>query len=461
MTSDDQFFFDYLASIPHDVRRYSLQVAESIDRQVDHAANAVRDTLSSQSWLPATVRPVPRFRPSPPLSHSFVDRVHGWVLRHRAWSAAILAFVGTGCVLYFGNKKLSAKRRRARRAGNGARKEIVVVAGSPHEPMTRAVAADLERRGYIVYVTVTSAEEEHIVQSENRVDIKALSLDLSAAPSSPSEIHPSLAEIHSLITQPRSPMPGVPPHTCQLSGLIVVPSPNYASSPVATIPPSSWIDTVNTRLLSPILTTQLFLPLLTVRNTNSTIVLAYPSISSSLSAPFASPEVATTRALSGFATSLRRELRLLQHNNIDVVELKLGNIDLGPQYRNPQSHITGTEVLAWSVQHRSLYASQYLNSIEQRPVASTGPSTVRGSSARTLHYALSDALEPPSKDIFGRKVAKKPIMYVGRGAWSYSLIGEWVPASLVGWMLGLRNRQQSLSGESPSGGSSETSWDKL
>lgn len=46
--------------------------------------------------------------------------------------------------------------------------------------MTRAIAADLERRGYIVYVTVTSAEEEHIVQSENRADIKALWLDLSA-----------------------------------------------------------------------------------------------------------------------------------------------------------------------------------------------------------------------------------------------------------------------------------------
>lgn len=38
---------------------------------------------------------------------------------------------------------------------------------------------DLERRGYIVYVTVSSADEEHIVKSENRVDIKALWLDLT------------------------------------------------------------------------------------------------------------------------------------------------------------------------------------------------------------------------------------------------------------------------------------------
>jgi len=46
--------------------------------------------------------------------------------------------------------------------------------------MTRAIAADLERRGYIVYITVSSSDEEHIVRSENRTDIKALWLDLTA-----------------------------------------------------------------------------------------------------------------------------------------------------------------------------------------------------------------------------------------------------------------------------------------
>lgn len=56
----------------------------------------------------------------------------------------------------------------------------IVVAGSPHEPMTRSIASDLERRGFIVYITVSSQEEEHIVRSENRVDILPLWLDLTA-----------------------------------------------------------------------------------------------------------------------------------------------------------------------------------------------------------------------------------------------------------------------------------------
>lgn len=468
MTSDDQFFFDYLASIPNDVRRYSLQVADAIDRHVDQVASIVRETLAQQSWIPSSIRPPSRggggFRVTPP-PQSFTDRVQNWILEHRAWTAAILAFVGTGSLLIYGSQALNGRKRRARRAGNGARKEIVVIAGSPHEPIVKSIANDLERRGFIVYITVSSAEEEHAVQSENRMDIRALWLDLTTTPSTPSEIHPSLHEIKNLITKPQFPIPAVQPHTCQLSGVIIVPSPNCPTGPVATIAPSSWADTVNTRILSPILTTQLFLPLLTIRNTSSTILLIYPSISSSLSSPFAGPEVTTARALSGFATTLRRELQLLQHTNIDVVEMKLGNIDLGPQYRSPHGHPAGTEVLAWNQQQRALYGSSYLSSIEQRPVASAGPSSVRGSPARNLHYAIFDCLAPAPKTLFGGRKRKKQVVYVGRGARTYGFIGEWFPSGVVGWMIGLRTGHGGVfspgSDSAGSGSSSETAWEKV
>lgn len=273
----------------------------------------------------------------------------------------------------------------------------------------------------------------------------------------PSEIHPSLHELRDLITQPQYPHPGMPPHTCQLSGVFIVPSPNYAAGPVATIPPSSWADTVNTRLLSPILTAQIFIPLLTLRSNSSTIAFVYPSISSSLSAPFAGPEVTTARAISGFATSLRQELRLLDNANVDVVELRLGNIDLGPSYRNAQSQVAGTEVLAWSVQQRALYGQQYLSSVEQRPVASAGPAAIRGSPARHLHHAVLDALEPASLNFLGQRKSKKSILYVGRGARSYNIIGAWVPGGLVGLMMGYRSGNGAVS---PSVGS-ENSWERV
>lgn len=277
--------------------------------------------------------------------------------------------------------------------------------------------------------------------------------------SPPSDIHPSLLGLQAQITQPQYPHPGMPPHHCQLSGLIIVPSPKFASGPVATIPASSWADTVNTRLLSPILTAQVFLPLLTLRSNSSTIVFASPSISSSLSAPFAGPEVATTRAISGFAASLRQELRLLERSNVHVVELRFGNIDLGSAYRSPQSQITGTEILAWSAEQRALYGSQYMSSIEQRPVASAGPSTVRGSSARDLHHAVMDALDPAPRNIFGQRSSKKLVLYAGRGARSYSVIGAWMPSGLIALMMGYKVGH--VGGTSSPSIGSETSWERV
>lgn len=113
-----------LASIPHDVKRYSLQVANSIDRQVDSAATTLRDSLSQQSWIPSSVRPSRKTVDIVP-TRSLTGRVQDWMISNRALSAAVLAFAGTTCVLYFGNKTFNGKRRKARRAGNGARKEIV------------------------------------------------------------------------------------------------------------------------------------------------------------------------------------------------------------------------------------------------------------------------------------------------------------------------------------------------
>ncbi|QGA20807.1 hypothetical protein EYB26_008515 [Talaromyces marneffei] len=461
MTSDDQFFFDFLSYIPHDVKRYSAEVADSIDRHVDQAASVIKETLTIYfpNILPVGSRNVPALRRPPP--KSVTDRVCDWVMRNRAWTAAFVAFFGTGAVLYLGSRTFDNRKRRARRAGNGARKEIVVIAGSPHEPMTRAIAEDLERRGFIVYVIVQSAEEEHTIQMQNRADIRALHLDLTITPSTPSEIHPALHGIYSLISQPQSPAPGIQPHTCQLSGLIILPSLNYPTGPIPTITASSWADTINTRLLSPILITQLFTPLLTHRNHSSSIVFLYPSISSSLSAPYAAPEVAVSRALSGFATSLRQELRLLQFSNgspcnVDVVEMKLGNIDLGPHYRMPQ--VAGTEILAWSHHHRSLYGPSYLASVEQRPAASTGPNAIRGSPARALHNAIFDSIAPPRKSVLGRKKRREAVVYVGRGSRSYGIIGAWIPTSLVGWMLGHGSLPHLAS---DSGNSSETGWERV
>ncbi|KAM5443606.1 hypothetical protein MferCBS31731_001379 [Microsporum ferrugineum] len=475
MTSDDNFFFSYLAWVPNDVTKYSNELANSIDSHVERAALSIRETLSQQSWIPASIRP-------PPPNHKFFsdaflpprstfEKCQDWIAAHRVLAVSALAFVGTGSVLLYGQRKFHVKRRRARRAGTGARKEIVVISGSPHEPMTRSIACDLERRGYIVFITTTSTEEQQIIESEGRDDIRSLWFDLSHTPATPSDIHPSLYVIQSMITNAQAPSPGMPPHTCQLSAVILVPSLNYPTGPVAAIPASSWADTINTHLLYPILTTQFLLPLLTLKSNTPSIVFISPAIQSALSAPFASPEVATTHAISGFATSLRQELNLLVSSNgnssgaIDVIEVKIGNLDLGRQYRSGQRHNNkGTEVLAWQPHQRALYGSPYLSSIDYR-LGASGNIAPNSSPARELHYAIFDAIAPSKKNWFGWREKKPRTVYVGRGSIAYSIISQIIPGGIVGWILGLRPGHPTASAGSTfdegNASSSETGWERV
>lgn len=169
--------------MPNDVKRYSNEVADYVDKNLQKATNILRDALSSSPWLPESARP----RPPPPPPRSFIksatptsmlSRAHNWVLNNRLLTTAIVFSAG-GLTYYATRGSLSSrKKRRAKRASNGARLEVVVIAGSPSEPLVRSISLDLERRGFIVFVVCNTIEEEVLVQKESRQDVKALMLDI-------------------------------------------------------------------------------------------------------------------------------------------------------------------------------------------------------------------------------------------------------------------------------------------
>lgn len=57
--------------------------------------------------------------------------------------------------------------------------DVVVIAGSPALPLTRSLALDLERKGFVVYVVCGSHEDELMVQKLSRPDIKPFALDIT------------------------------------------------------------------------------------------------------------------------------------------------------------------------------------------------------------------------------------------------------------------------------------------
>lgn len=451
---------------------YGSRLADYVDKHMIAIASDIRDAIDNSSWIPDSIRPPKNagghhfFPRAPPPPESFYEKTTNWLSRNKTTIAVVIAFTGTTAYLIQRRKKAHARKRRAKKLSNGAKKEIVVLACSTfHDPLTKSLALDLERRGYVVYITVSSTEEDSLVQQEAKADLRPLWMDLTSTVPNPAvDIHPNLEPIKELLTKSSrssSPatgkVPGAAMHNMTLAGVIVFPgSTGYSEGPLALLPPSDLVDTINTRLVSPTLTVQQFLPLLANHSTDpkspSSIIIAYPSIPKSLTPPRQTSETMVTSSLSALASCLRREV-VAASANITVHELKLGNFDLGSLSggRTPtQSQYTGrldpnnSALTHW---HSSQRAAIQRTTLGQR-------SLIRGSSARELHNAVFDALAPPQKfTAFGKYEwqtrKRSSTVFVGSGARMYELVGEWVPAGIVGWIIAYRSRKEATIDQTP------------
>ena len=188
----DDADFRQLASIPQDMATYGSKIADYIEKHSNTLAADIRDAIDQATWLPDSLKP-PRnnashhfFTPPPPPPQGVYEKTVAWVSKNRTAIAVVIAFAGTTVYLINRNKRAHARKRRAKKLPNGAKKEIVLLACSTfHDPLTRSLAVDLERRGYIVYITVSSTEEDSLVQQEAKPDLRPLWIDLTSTVPNP------------------------------------------------------------------------------------------------------------------------------------------------------------------------------------------------------------------------------------------------------------------------------------
>lgn len=160
------------------LRQYSDVVADFIDHNVDRAAQAVRETLASSIWIPDSVRPSPPVQPPVAVvAVSRFEQVQDWVARHKILTGVVVVVCGTAVFKGYQKSRSLRKTRRAKKARNGGRTEVVVIAGSPTLPLTKSLSLDMERRGFIVYVVCNAAEDEAMVHAFSRPDIRPLTID--------------------------------------------------------------------------------------------------------------------------------------------------------------------------------------------------------------------------------------------------------------------------------------------
>lgn len=387
-------------------------VAADVERHFDLVASHLREWIPSDPT--ALVKAPPRRLPPP----TYYETVTRWMDRNRALTAAIVAFAVTGAVstgVYVQTRKAN-KKRRARKSPSGARVEVVVVAGATSSPLASSLALDLERRGFVVYVATASDEETTFVRSLSRADLLPLPLTLA----DPYAAQEQLARFQNLLGREHVAFEGAEPHHLEFKGLVMVPDTGAAPvGRVGDVASEDWSDLLNAKVLNTIATTQLFLPALIAQQ--SKILMLTPSITPALRLPGHAAENTAYAALKTFTATLAAEMKE-QCTGVTVSQFRLGNFDIP-----------------------SLTAKQRRE----------GQPKIRATPLRELNNTVFDTL-----------VSRRPTasVRVGRGSLAYDIIGTVAPQSIIGWMLGLGKKSQTIAEESSNemtGSQASITWEKI
>ena len=365
--------------------------------------------------MPSELRaPPPPKRLPPPTTLQLAQR---WVARHRALTAAAVAFLVTGSIgtlVYIKNKERK-RRRRAKKSPSGARTEVVVVAGAVANPLASALYLDLERRGFVVYVVAHTPEDDHYIRSQSRADLLPLHVDLV----DPYTAQEQLARFRNLLAREHRAFEDAAPHNLKFRGFILIPDTQSTPTRIEDISSEEWSDVLNAKVLNTIATTQLFLPSITEQKAK--IFLLTPSVTPSLTPPLHALESTVYGALNGFLSSLASEMR---EDGVTVSHFKLGNIDIP-----------------------SVTARNRRDGVPQ--------SRFKATPLRKLHDSVFDAL-----------VSTRPrrTWHVGRGSLAYDLIGTWMPAGAVGWLMGAGRKPavvDELKDDDLQGSAGSLTWEKI
>ncbi|MCJ1310933.1 hypothetical protein MMC25_004601 [Agyrium rufum] len=471
MPQDD--FPDLLQYIPKEIRDLASNaagdLADAVDQQTTIIAEYIKEALKERSWDLPSMRagPLAIYEPPPPPPPTLLQKCERWASSNSALVAACVAFVGTGAFVLMRRRRYYSAKRRARRVAGGTRVEVVMLIGSPYSPLTISVALDLERRGFIVFIPVTTKSEEDSVKGQLRADIRPIRLDITNSHATESTLWSFTNTLQNSTLK----------QGLRFASIIMLPpypSP-YPVSPLTNITPSTWSLAFNTHLLYPFSIAQAFLPLLMRSSTDyhrrrpitnpsrfrstlekylpvffptnkafpTSIIALTPSLKPALSSPNHAVENITHAAISSWLSTLRSELSTSKASSVRVTQIQMGTF-------NPESITTSNNRTA-------LVASRRSGSSPSSSPASRGRNLLsqrrsEGSPLRDLHIGLFDA-------ITGENGGARETLYLGRHSFLYAMMGSILSRGLVGWML-FPSTSSSSSRNHPSDSSSLSSSTK-
>jgi hypothetical protein len=372
----------------------------------------------------STSKPDPKIiARKPPLS--IYTKLSDHVCRNKIQYVSVFSIgIGTGSYYYYNNIYKSTQqqksikfKRRVPKLANGARGDVVLIVGSPTEPLTRLIALDFEKRGFVVYLTILDEKDfKYIESNQITEDINYLNLNESYS------FEVQISKFRQLLEIPVVPFPGADSHYLRLTSVIFAPSLYFPIGPIENITVASW-NKMNERFSTYL---KLFSSGLVnlIRSQQSKIILINANIISCLDMPYHAPETIFLNSVRHLFTALSRELS--QHN-ISVTQIRLGNLNISNQDGASESKIAtivNSEIRSWNEDIKELYASNFSSSqYKANPIKSTG----RGTSLRQLYHLMFDLIYAKGKN--------PPVVYCGTGARIYDWVSKIIPESILAWFL--------------------------
>ncbi|TFK30045.1 hypothetical protein FA15DRAFT_663372 [Coprinopsis marcescibilis] len=333
--------------------------------------------------------------PPPPLpsssSTSVLKLTGNWIRDHpKTVTAATISVVGVG--LWAGRRRLPSinhsKRASVAQRGPTERRQVVVVLGGD-TPHGLPLVLGLEKKGYIVIASVSTAEAADALESRSKGYVKALVLD----PSEPATVPIFLRSLSSTLSR-RFPLksagdpyisPSSQPYIQSVISLLSLPS--SAANSLAPFEHLSlaadYLPYLQSTQITPLQVIQQLLPILRTGSARSrdkghkTIIVCLPAIETRVSLPFSAVQAMSAAGTLKAVETLRREIQMAAltgkseaMSSIKVVVVDVGSIDVGPKPTAvPQENLLkATET--WTSSEKIIYGPAFASILHKQSPAS-------------------------------------------------------------------------------------------
>lgn len=397
-----------------------------------------------------STNPKPAIMNSNHSNDSIVDALCNHLTKKRivVYCGILTIGIGFSAVSYFDKRRHGQKlgssiissgvggqhKRRVPKLANGARRDVVLVVGSPTEPMTRLIALDFEKRGFIVYLTILDVKDfKYVELNPITDDINYLNLNDSFS------YDIQLIKFQELLDTPVVPFPGAKSHKLRFLGCVFAPSLYFPMGPIENITVASWLKIIERLQVILKLLSSGLISLIRQHQPYCKLLVITSNIVSSLNLPYHAPETFYQKSVQNLFMSLTREV---QQHNISITQVKLGNLNItnnpsgtsSPQSSSTSSsvNLVNSEIRSWNDEMRDLYANNFSKShIKSNPIKNYSRSSMVGTTnLRDLYHVLFDLLYPTDVNKLNPSV-----VYCGSGARIYDWLAGFLPESLISWLL--------------------------